>query len=62
MHRIYICDIEETGGIHGIRDGNLLDSAINSPFQTFGETYVYGTPKLIMSAEFAIIDTLSLLI
>ena len=25
--------IEETGGLDGIRDENLLDSAINAPFQ-----------------------------
>ena len=43
MHYILI---EETGGIHGIRDENLLDSAINSPFQTFGGTYVYGTLEM----------------
>lgn len=27
--------IEETGGLDGIRDENLLDSAINAPFQKF---------------------------
>lgn len=27
--------IAETGGIDGIRDENLLESAINAPFQTF---------------------------
>ena len=43
MHYILI---EETGGIHGIRDENLLDSAVNSPFQTFGGTYVYVTLEM----------------
>ena len=28
--------IEESGGSDGIRDEGLLDSAINTPFQTFG--------------------------
>ena len=27
--------IEETGGLDGIRDENLLDSAVNAPFQKF---------------------------
>lgn len=35
--------IKETGGLDGIRDENLLDSAINAPFQTFGGEYVYKT-------------------
>lgn len=25
----------------GIRDGNLLDSAVNAPFQTYGGEYLY---------------------
>ena len=28
--------IEETGGIGGLRDEGLLDSALNAPFQSFG--------------------------
>ena len=35
--------IKETGGLDGIRDENLLDSAVNAPFQTFGGEYVYKT-------------------
>ena len=27
--------ISETGGLHGIRDDGLLDSALNAPFQSF---------------------------
>lgn len=27
--------IEESGGIHGIRDEGLLESALAAPFQTF---------------------------
>ena len=29
--------IAQTGGIDGVRDEGLLDSAINAPFQTFAE-------------------------
>ena len=28
--------IEQTGGIDGVRDFNLLESAIETPFQVFG--------------------------
>jgi death-on-curing family protein len=34
IHNMLIAD---TGGIEGIRDETLLDSAIAAPFQTFGE-------------------------
>ena len=30
--------ITETGGTPGLRDENLLDSALNAPFQGFGDT------------------------
>ncbi|MHB1042480.1 MAG: type II toxin-antitoxin system death-on-curing family toxin [Eubacteriales bacterium] len=33
--------IKETGGMDGIRDENLLDSAVNTPFQTYGGEYLY---------------------
>lgn len=33
--------IAETGGIDGIRDENLLESAINAPFQTFDNREVF---------------------
>lgn len=33
--------IKETGGISGIRDDNLLESAISAPFQSFGGKDVY---------------------
>ena len=46
IKRMHDLLIEETGGIHGIRDGSLLDSAINSPFQTFDGAYVYGTLEM----------------
>lgn len=30
--------VRETGGTDGIRDEGLLDSALNTPFQSFGDT------------------------
>lgn len=33
--------IEKFGGVEGIRDENLLDSALNAPFQTFGGQDLY---------------------
>ena len=35
--------IERYGGTHGIRDEALLDSALNAPFQSFGEQDFYPT-------------------
>lgn len=40
LHRILL---EETGGLDGMRDENLFESAINAPFQTFDGVYVYPT-------------------
>src|SRR5690606_39032456 len=34
---------QETGGIHGIRDEALLDSALNAPFQSFDGEDLYKT-------------------
>lgn len=33
--------IEETGGIKGIRDESLLDSALMTPFQSFGDEELF---------------------
>ncbi|KRQ87105.1 hypothetical protein ABG79_00903 [Caloramator mitchellensis] len=33
--------IEKTGGSHGIRDINLLKSALENPFQTFNNQELY---------------------
>lgn len=33
--------IRETGGSDGIRDEGLLDSALNAPFQSFGDTEAF---------------------
>lgn len=33
--------VDETGGSPGLRDEDLLDSALNAPFQVFGDTSAY---------------------
>lgn len=33
---LHYISIEKYGGLDGIRDENLLDSAISSPYQTLG--------------------------
>lgn len=33
--------IAETGGLDGVRDEGLLESAVNSPFQTFDNEQLY---------------------
>ena len=35
--------IDEFGGMHGVRNMNLLDSAINNAFQTFEGNDLYPT-------------------
>ncbi|MBO4636138.1 MAG: type II toxin-antitoxin system death-on-curing family toxin [Clostridiales bacterium] len=35
--------IKRYGGIHGVRDESLLDSALNAPFQSFGDQEFYPT-------------------
>lgn len=40
--------IEITGGSDGVRDKNLLDSALNAPFQTFDDKELY--PALLSKA------------
>lgn len=40
--------IEATGGSDGIRDEGMLESALNSPFQTFGGEELY--PTLLQKA------------
>ena len=43
MHKTLI---ERYGGIHGVRDEGLLDSAINAPFQSYGGVEFYpGLPE-----------------
>lgn len=40
MHKMLI---KETGGLYGVRDEGLLDSAINSPFQRFNNQDLFPT-------------------
>ncbi|GHU15287.1 death-on-curing protein [Spirochaetia bacterium] len=35
--------IAETGGLDGVRDMNLLDGSVNSPYHTFGGQNLYPT-------------------
>ncbi len=46
--KIHSSLIKETGGIDGIRDENLLESALNSPFQTFDSKELY--PEILDKA------------
>lgn len=40
--------IEETGGVGGLRDEGLLDSALNAPFQSFGNVEPF--PSILQKA------------
>lgn len=40
--------IDRYGGTHGVRDENLLDSAMNAPFQGYGEYEFY--PSVVQKA------------
>ena len=42
--KIHSILIERFGGSHGIRDKNLLESALARPFQTFDKKDLYKTP------------------
>ena len=35
--------IQQTGGCDGVRDYTLLDSALETPFRSFGESELYPT-------------------
>lgn len=35
--------MKETGGSLGLRDEGLLDSALNAPFQSFGDINAYSS-------------------
>ena len=47
--KIYRSLIEKTGGMDGIRDAQLLDSALKTPFQTFGGNNLY--PNILDKAS-----------
>ena len=44
--RLHDALIEEFGGTAGIRDQGLMDSALNTPFATFGDRYLYTSLRL----------------
>jgi len=48
--------ISETGGLDGIRDKGLLDSAVNAPFQTFGEELYKSTEAKAARLAFSLIN------
>ena len=35
--------IAQSGGLDGVRDANMLDASVNSPFHTFSGEYLYPT-------------------
>lgn len=43
VKKIHTTLISETGGIDGVRDEGLLESALHSPFQTFDNVDIYST-------------------
>lgn len=43
--KIHSILINQTGGIDGIRDEGLLESALSAPFQTFDGKYIYKTTQ-----------------
>ena len=43
IKKIHHLMIEETGGMDGVRDEGLLESAVNAPFQTFDDVPLYKT-------------------
>ncbi|MCF6464506.1 type II toxin-antitoxin system death-on-curing family toxin [Clostridium sp. Cult2] len=43
--KIHSILINQTGGIDGVKDEGLLESALNAPFQTFDGEYIYKTIK-----------------
>lgn len=46
IKRMHHTIIEETSGLHGVRDENLLESALLSPFQTFGGEALYKSVEM----------------
>ena len=51
--------VAQSGGMDGIRDEGLLDSALNAPFQTFAEQDLYPT---ILERPFDLAMDLSVII
>ena len=48
VKKIHSILISKTGGLDGVREDNLLDSALKSPFQTFDSKELY--PEIIDKA------------
>jgi death-on-curing protein len=48
VKKIHSILINKTGGLDGVREDNLLDSALKSPFQTFDSKELY--PEIIDKA------------
>lgn len=49
--------IRETGGTPGLRDQGLLESAVNSPYQTFGGIDIYPSlPRKAAQLGFGLIQ------
>ena len=46
---LYKIMVDNTGGTIGIKDTSLLESALNAPFQTFGDEELY--PSIIEKAS-----------
>ena len=54
LHRLLI---RETGGTPGLRDQGLLESAVNSPYQTFGGIDIYpNLPRKAAQLGFGLIQ------
>ena len=43
--------IQETGGIHGFRDENLLETALTAPFQTFNDQPTESSTALLWHCD-----------
>ena len=43
IRKLHVKIVDATGGSHGIRDENLLDSALSSPLASFGGEDLYPT-------------------
>ena len=56
--RLHELSIKEYGGSHGLRDEDLMESAVARPYQTFGGDDLYPTPfeKAAAIAESVIIN------
>jgi len=57
IKRLHKMQLDATGGLDGIRDEGLLDSALASAFQTFGETELFpSTAAKIARTAFGLVS------